>query len=66
MKFSKIEGAGDIGDHITAIVKEKAIVLPPEPLKASEPPTSRTSTEKQRPEAENNEAKSEPTPAVTT
>jgi hypothetical protein len=64
-KFSKIDGAGDIGEHITTIVKEKTVAPPSEPPNAPEPPAARVSTEKQRPETETNEAKPEVTPAVT-
>jgi hypothetical protein len=63
-KFSKIEGSGDIGDHITTIVKEKSVAPPPEPPKATETSVARVSTEKQKPEAENGDAKPELTPAV--
>jgi hypothetical protein len=63
-KFSKINGSGDIGEYITAIVKDKTVASPPEPLKAPEPPIARVSTEKQRPEIENADTKPEATPAV--
>ena len=64
-KFSKIEGSGDLGEHITTLVKEKSVAPPPEAPKTPEAPViARTSTEKQRPETENNEEKPDATPAV--
>ncbi|KAE9973983.1 hypothetical protein Vi05172_g5645 [Venturia inaequalis] len=64
-KFGKIDGAGDIGEHITTIVKEKTVAPPPDSLKAPETPATRTSMEKQKPETEGNETKPESVPAIT-
>lgn len=45
-RISKIDGAGDIGDHIVNIVNEKAVAAQPNPTK--EPTTADEPTEKQQ------------------
>lgn len=46
-RISKIDGAGDIGDHIVNIVNAKAVAAQPKPTK--EPPTAADEpTEKQQ------------------
>ena len=53
-RISKVDGAGDIGDHLVNIVNAKAVAAPPEAFKESDTSTDEPTDKQQEADVEKN------------